>query len=177
MLPQLTLVLGGAASGKSAFAERLSSLPRMPQTYIATADVGDGEMAAKIALHQARRGPDWDCVEAPTDLAAALARVGPGRVVLVDCATMWLSNLMALGGDLAAEEARMMAALKTCAAPVIIVSNELGQGIVPENALARAFRQTHGELNQKLAARAGLVVSVMAGLPMVLKGETPEGLQ
>lgn len=175
MVPQLSLVLGGAASGKSAFAERLSALAGRPRLYIATAEAHDGEMTEKIATHQARRGAAWQNIEAPLELAAALGAVAAGQVVLVDCATMWLSNQMAAGGDLAVAQARLVAALSSCASPVILVSNELGQGIVPENALARHFRQAHGELNQLLAAKAGLVVVLIAGLPMLLKGTMPEG--
>ena len=176
MLPQLTLVLGGAASGKSAFAERLCAQTAQPRTYIATAQAGDAEMAAKIATHQSRRGAEWDNIEAPDDLSEALGRVPAGRVVLVDCATMWLSNQMAASADLPSAYRELIRAMKNCASPVVIVSNELGQGVVPENALARAFRQAHGELIQVLASHSGLVVTVMAGLPLALKGDLPGGL-
>ncbi len=177
MLPQLTFVLGGAASGKSAFAEHLLGLPGLPRSYIATAEARDDEMAAKVAAHQLRRGSGWEVVEAPLDLAEALGCVIAGKVVLVDCATMWLSNQMAAANPLAYPEVenRLLRALESCASPVIIVSNELGQGVVPENALARLFRQTHGEMNQRLAARAGLVVLVTAGLGLALKGALPKG--
>ena len=175
MLPQLTLVTGGAASGKSAFAESLAEAQHPVRLYIATAQSRDGEMQAKIAAHRARRGAGWDTVEAPLDLAPALARVAPGRVVLVDCATMWLSNRTERRQHIAPAFEDLLKALQACAAPVIMVTNELGQGVVPNNAMARAFRQVHGEMNQRLAAEAGLVVAVMSGLPMVLKGALPEG--
>ena len=176
MLPQLTLVLGGAASGKSRLAERLAEAVHPARVYIATAAAGDTEMRDRIDAHKQRRGDGWEVVEAPLDLPAALGRVAPGRVVLVDCATMWLSNLTGARQALAPAIAGVLEALERCAAPVIVVSNELGQGVVPNNAVARRFRQVHGEMNQQMAARAGLVVAVMAGLPMVLKGAFPRGV-
>ncbi len=177
MLPQLTLVTGGAACGKSAFAEALAEAQHPVRLYIATAQAHDGEMKAKIAAHRTRRGAGWETIEAPLDLAPALGRVAPGRVVLVDCATMWLSNRAERRHDVGPAFEDLLEALRNCAAPVIMVTNELGQGVVPNNAMARAFRQTHGEMNQHLAAEAGLVVAVMAGLPLVLKGRLPEGGQ
>ncbi len=175
MLAQLTLVLGGAASGKSAFAERLCCSADRRRLYIATAEAQDPEMASKIETHQARRGIDWACIEAPLELATALTKINPGQVVLVDCATMWLANQMAESGVVGENMTELLTALHACASPVIMVSNELGQGVVPENALARRFRQAHGEMNQKLAAQADLVVTVIAGLPLVLKGTLPGG--
>ncbi|HGG04170.1 MAG TPA: bifunctional adenosylcobinamide kinase/adenosylcobinamide-phosphate guanylyltransferase [Aliiroseovarius sp.] len=171
MLPQITLILGGAASGKSGFAERLACEQSGARTYIATAEARDDEMAAKVARHQARRAEGWETIEAPGDLAGPLAQVPGGRVVLLDCATMWLANHDGKG-----DVAGLIRAMNTCAAPVIVVSNEVGQGIVPDNALARRFRQAHGEMNQHLAAAAGLAVLVVAGLPLVLKGELPKGV-
>lgn len=132
-------------------------------------------MRARIAQHQVDRGGDWITQEAPLDLCGALGAVPAGAVVLVDCATLWLTNHLLAEADLEAEFAALLAALARCAAPVVVVSNEVGWGIVPENALARAFRDHQGRLNQRLAAQAGLVVGVMAGLPMVLKGTLPEG--
>ncbi len=175
-LPPLTLVLGGAASGKSLYAERLvmAQASARPMVYIATAQAFDGEMLAKISHHQDRRGAGWRTVEAPEDVRAALAGIKPDEVVLFDCATMWLTNQLLVDADLAAAEAQLLKALAACPAPVVIVSNEVGAGIVPENALARRFRQAQGELNQRLAARADLVIAVMAGLPLALKGTLPE---
>jgi adenosylcobinamide kinase / adenosylcobinamide-phosphate guanylyltransferase len=169
-LPQLSLVIGGARSGKSTFAEGLVSQTGRPRRYLATAEAWDDEMRAKIARHREDRGGDWTTVEAPLDLAPALAEALAGDVVLVDCATLWLTNHLLADHDLPAETDRLIAALSTCVAPVVIVSNETGWGIVPDNALARRFRDAQGRLNQRLAAEAGLVVTVIAGLPLVLKG-------
>ncbi len=173
-LPPLTLVVGGARSGKSAFAERLILGSARPRRYIATAEAWDDEMRDRIARHRKDRGTGWTTVEAPLDLAGALSGASDAEAVLVDCATLWLTNHLLADHDLSAESAGLLAALAACPAPVVIVSNETGWGIVPENALARRFRDEQGRLNQRLAARAGLVVTVIAGLPMVLKGALPE---
>lgn len=173
-LPPLTLVIGGAASGKSAHAEELVRAQPGQRVYIASAQAFDDEMRAKIAAHRATRAGDgWRTVEVPYDVASAVEALHEGEVALFDCATFWLSNLMLAERDWQGEADRLLAALATCRAPVVVVSNETGQGIVPENKLARAFRQAQGELNQRLAAAAGLVIAVMAGLPMVLKSERP----
>ena len=173
LLPRLSFVIGGARSGKSALAERLATGSTRPRRYIATAEAWDDEMRARIARHRADRGAAWETVEAPLDLCAALAGAGQDQVALVDCATLWLTNHLLAEHDLDAETALLLAALEACPAPVIMVSNEVGWGIVPDNALARAFRDAQGRLNQRLAAQADLVVGVMAGLPMVLKGRMP----
>jgi len=172
-LPPLTLVVGGARSGKSAHAERLARGSGLRLRYIATATVWDDEMADRIARHQQDRGEGWETTEAPVDLAPALAAAGPDSVTLIDCATLWLTNVMLGGHDLAQATQGLLAALAACSGPVIVVSNEVGWGIVPENALARAFRDEQGRLNQRLAAQAGLVVTVIAGLPLALKGRLP----
>ena len=172
-LPPLTLVVGGARSGKSAFAERLVTQSARPRRYIATAEAWDDEMRARIAQHRRDRGTDWITVEAPLDLVTALAETRPDEAVLVDCATLWLTNHLLADHDLESETARLLAALSACPAPVVIVSNETGWGIVPENPLARRFRDEQGRLNQRLAAASTLVVTVIAGLPMVLKGQLP----
>lgn len=172
-LPPLTLVIGGARSGKSAFAEGLMIGSGRPRRYIATAEAWDDEMRDRIVRHRADRGTGWITVEAPLDLAAALAAVRAEEAVLVDCATLWLTNHLLADHDIAAETGRLLAALSACPAPVVIVTNETGWGIVPENALARRFRDEQGRLNQRLAGDADLVVAVMAGLPMVLKGRVP----
>lgn len=140
--------------------------------YIATAQAWDDEMRARIAEHRARR-TEWRTIEAPRDIASALARAGPGDAVLLDCATLWLTNAMLAGEDLAAAQDDLCTALAACPAPVVVVTNEVGLSIVPENALARAFRDVQGRLNQRLAAQAGLAVAVWAGLPLVLKGRLP----
>lgn len=171
----LTIVIGGARSGKSRLAERLVSATGKPRVYLATAQGWDEDMQARIAQHRADRGPGWHTIEAPLDLCGALRGVPADACVLVDCATLWLSNHMLAGHDLAAEGTALLAALAACPAPVVLVTNEVGWSIVPENALARRFRDEQGRLNQRLAAEAGLVVGVMTGLPMVLKGQMPQG--
>lgn len=177
MLPKVSFVLGGAASGKSDLAERLADLAAKPKIYLATARGGDGEMRDKIAAHRARRADSgWRTIEAPLDAARALQGLPPGAVCLLDCVTLWLSNHLLADSDLAAERQRLVAALGSAPCQVIVVSNEVGQGIVPENALARRFRSEQGRLNRDIAARAGLVLGVMAGLPFALKGTMPGGL-
>jgi adenosylcobinamide kinase/adenosylcobinamide-phosphate guanylyltransferase len=166
---RITLVLGGARSGKSRHAEALVSAFVPPWHYVATAEAHDDEMAARIAEHRARRCADWHTVEAPRDLAGALTEASTGAV-LVDCLTLWLSNLMLTGGDIDAETARLEDALARAAVPVVLVSNEVGLGIVPDNALARRFRDAQGRLNQQIAARADRVVMMVAGMPLVVKG-------
>jgi adenosylcobinamide kinase/adenosylcobinamide-phosphate guanylyltransferase len=167
--PKLTLVIGGARSGKSVLAQRLVEAAGLPRTFIATATPGDAEMAARIARHQADRGPGWSLVEAPLDLATALAAAGADGIVLVDCATLWLSNHLLAGHDTEAETARLLDAIATCPATLVIVTNEVGWSVVPDNALARAFADAQGRLNQRLAAAAQRVVATIAGLPFVLK--------
>ena len=172
-LQNLTLVLGGAASGKSDFAESLAKKAEKRLVYIATAQAFDREMQEKIDRHRQSRGPGWRTVETPLDPGSAISSLEAGEIALLDCATLWLSNLLLAKADLAAEEARLFAALADCPAPVIVVSNEVGAGIVPENALARRFRAAQGGFNRRLAARADTVIGVMAGLPFALKGEMP----
>lgn len=173
MTTKCTLVLGGAASGKSAFAEKLVIDSQRPRIYLATAQVWDDEMQSKVADHVKARGPDWTTVEAKTDLAPALAAAPAESIVLLDCATMWLTNVMMAEQEVAPATRALLDALANCPAPVIIVSNELGQGIVPADPFTRRFRDAHGKMNQALAAQADRVVAVMAGLPMVLKGDWP----
>ncbi|WP_128515220.1 bifunctional adenosylcobinamide kinase/adenosylcobinamide-phosphate guanylyltransferase [Tabrizicola thermarum] len=172
-LPPVTLVIGGARSGKSRFAEALVTASGLRRRYIATAEAWDDEMRDRIARHRAERGAGWTTDEAPLDLATPLAAARAEEAVLIDCATLWLTNHLLADHDLAAETARLLNALAACPAPVVIVSNETGWGIVPENALARRFRDEQGRLNQRLAEVAGLVVTVIAGLPLVLKGSLP----
>ena len=173
MLPALSLVLGGAASGKSTFAEGLVKGTGRPLVYFATAQQFDDEMREKVDRHKQMRGAGWRTIEEPLDVGRALAAIGGDNAVLLDCATMWLSNHLLAETDLAEAEAGLMAGLALCAAPVVIVSNEVGLSVVPDNALARRFRDEQGRLNQKLAAKADLVVNVVAGLPQVLKGTLP----
>lgn len=172
-LPDLTLVLGGASSGKSAFAESLCFQSGRPRVYVATAQAFDDEMRAKISEHRAQRGPDWTTIEAPLDVADAVSHCDTGSVVLLDCATLWLSNVMLAERDVADDVDALMAALLACDAQVVVVSNEVGHGIVPDTSLGRQFRSAQGRLNQTLAAQADLVVQVIAGLPQTLKGTLP----
>ncbi len=170
--PHLVLVTGGARSGKSRLAEELACRTGLPRRYLATAQAFDAEMAERIAHHRADRGADWETVETPLDPAPALA-AGAGTVSLLDCATLWLSNHLLAGHNPAAESARLIAALVAAPGPVIVVTNEVGWSIVPENALARQFRDEQGRLNQRLAEAADTVVAVICGLPLVLKGRLP----
>lgn len=168
---RITLVLGGARSGKSAYAETLVVKDGGRRIYLATAQAFDDEMAARIAAHRDRRDAGWRTVEEPLDLAGALAGADAAdTVVLVDCLTLWLSNLMAAERDVAAEVGALTAGFARLRGRVVLVANEVGLGIVPDNALARAFRDLHGTMNQAVAAAADRVVFVAAGLPMVLKG-------
>ena len=171
-LPPLTLVLGGARSGKSAFAEGLLSGQAQP-LYIATCQIYDDEMAERVRLHQSRRPAPWVTVEEPLDLAGALLREAqPGRAILVDCLTLWISNLMMAERDIPAAIEALCRTVTSLACPVVFVANEVGLGIVPDNALARAFRDHAGRLNQSLAALCQKVAFVAAGLPLMLK-DTP----
>ncbi|RMA43816.1 bifunctional adenosylcobinamide kinase/adenosylcobinamide-phosphate guanylyltransferase [Rhodophyticola porphyridii] len=175
-LPSLSLVIGGASSGKSAFAERLVHAAGLTKTYLATAQAFDDEMRRKIALHQARRsGQGWRVIEAPIKAAPVLAAMGREEIALVDCATLWLTNVMLAEMDWDKQATGLIGAMTESAAPVIVVTNEVGQGIVPETRLGRRFLTAQGLLNQRLAAEADLVVQIIAGLPQVLKGTLPEG--
>ena len=170
-LPKLTLVLGGAASGKSKYAETLCSIGGLLKVYVATAQVFDDEMSDKIAKHLIQRGPNWITIEAPIDVAGALAQAPDDAVILIDCATLWLTNVILGDHDLVAATEALLAGIAQCPHPIVIVSNEVGYGIVPENALSRRFRNAQGALNQTLAIHADRVVAVMAGLPLTLKGD------
>lgn len=173
MLNNLTLVLGGAGSGKSLWAETLVTNSAQSRIYVATARIWDDEMRSKVENHRVQRGPDWTTIEAPLNISEALVSAKPDQAVLIDCATMWLSNHLLDGNDLSREEPVFLSALMACKAPVVVVSNEVGMSVVPENALARQFREAQGALNQRIAAQADLVVAVLAGLPFALKGTLP----
>jgi adenosylcobinamide kinase/adenosylcobinamide-phosphate guanylyltransferase len=168
-LSPVTLILGGARSGKSRYAERLVENAASRGTYCATAEAGDAEMTARIAMHRARRGPFWRTVEAPLALASTIAAAGPEGPVLVDCLTLWLSNLLMAGRQPDAEAGVLCRALHEAVGPVVLVSNEVGMGLVPETPLGRHFRDAAGRLNQEIAALADHVVFIAAGLPLVLK--------
>ena len=165
----LTFVLGGARSGKSTHAENLATAHPAPWTYIATAQPYDSEMAERIALHRDRRGEGWTTVDAPLELAQALRAAPDGQPVLVDCLTLWLSNHMLAGHDVEALSAELVDVLGSPRGPWFAVSNEVGLGIVPDNALGRRFRDAQGRLNQRVAACAARVVFMVAGLPMQVK--------
>lgn len=168
---RFAFVLGGARSGKSVMAERFVRRVGGDAIYIATAQAWDDEMADRIARHRADRGDGWATVEAPLDLPQALAAAAqPGRAVLVDCLTLWLSNLMLAEQDIDAASDALAAAVFAARCPVAMVSNEVGLGIVPDNALARRFRDAQGRLNQRMAAAADVVIFCAAGLPLVMKG-------
>jgi adenosylcobinamide kinase/adenosylcobinamide-phosphate guanylyltransferase len=172
-LAKLSLVLGGARSGKSRYAEGLiAGLPppwQPPWNYVATAEPSDAEMAERIAVHRARRGAAWQTIESPRDLAGPLQSC-QAKPVLIDCLTLWLSNLMLDAADIEMEFTRLEQAVAAAQAPIVMVANEVGSGLVPEYPLGRRFRDLQGVLNQRLAARADRVVLVVAGLPLALKG-------
>ncbi len=170
---QRTIVLGGSRSGKSNFAEALVRCASPPWYYIATAQAFDTEMAERIGTHQDRRGPDWRTIEAPLEVPEALTSLPRGATVLLDCATLWLSNHMLAGHDVAAESDRLAEAMRAFPGHIVTVSNEVGFGLVPETKLGRQFRDAQGILNQRLAAEAELAVLVVAGLPLALKGTLP----
>ena len=169
-LPPVTLVLGGARSGKSRYAESVVDRHPGRRTYLATAEILDDEIDVRVKAHRARRDGDWKTVEEPLELARALkAETEQGAAVLVDCLTLWLGNLMGRERDAAADIDGLIAAVGQFGGPVVFVSTEVGQGIVPDNAMARRFRDLAGILHQRLAEKADRVVFVTAGLPMNLK--------
>ncbi|MFZ1640207.1 MAG: bifunctional adenosylcobinamide kinase/adenosylcobinamide-phosphate guanylyltransferase [Candidatus Contendobacter sp.] len=165
------LILGGARSGKSAFAQRMATASGLKVLYLATAQAGDAEMAERIARHRAERPHDWGLVEEPLTLAAALrTHAAPNRCLLVDCLTLWLSNLLAAGDEsLNVETQALLATLPILPGHLLLVSNEVGQGIVPANPLARRFRDEAGRLHQAVAHGCDRVSFVIAGLPLTLK--------
>lgn len=164
-----TLVLGGTRSGKSVHAEALITAAPAPWIYLATGRSWDDEMRARVATHRARRSDGWRTVEVPVALADALDDASD-RPVLVDCLTLWLTNLLLEEHDVPAASSGLTAALERRRAPTVLVGSEVGLGIVPDNALARRFRDEAGLLHQRIAAIADRVVLVVAGLPLVVKG-------
>ncbi|MGV8844723.1 MAG: bifunctional adenosylcobinamide kinase/adenosylcobinamide-phosphate guanylyltransferase [Pseudomonas sp.] len=170
----LELILGGARSGKSRLAEKLAAESGLTVTYIATSQALDGEMSARIAQHRARRPAQWSLLEEPLELARVLReRAAPGRCLLVDCLTLWLSNLLMLDDQarLEAEREALLASLATLPGRIILVSNETGLGVVPLGELTRRYVDEAGWLHQALAERCERVIFTMAGLPMILKGD------
>ncbi|MDP1836894.1 MAG: bifunctional adenosylcobinamide kinase/adenosylcobinamide-phosphate guanylyltransferase [Reyranella sp.] len=174
-LPPVSLVLGGARSGKSTHAERLVAgtlfgASPQPAVYIATGEAGDVEMATRIMAHRTRRGSNWTTIEEPLKLAAALeAAAAHGQPVLVDCLTLWLSNLLHAGEDVDEATDEMLRSLNDHKMPVVFVSNELGLGLVPETPLGRSFRDAMGRMNMRVAERADRVIFMAAGLPLLMK--------
>lgn len=168
------LITGGARSGKSNFAEQRIKQLGGSLIYIATADAFDSEMKDRIALHQARRGPDWQTIHAPMNLPEALRRTDGRGPCLVDCLTIWLSNLMCADQQTAAAAEQLVAVIAARSDPVILVTNEVGSGIVPENALARRFRDEAGRMNQIIAAAVDEVYVSISGIPMRIKPQ-PDG--
>jgi adenosylcobinamide kinase/adenosylcobinamide-phosphate guanylyltransferase len=169
-LPPLTLVLGGARSGKSTFAEAQIAASGAERLYLATATILDTEMEDRVRWHRDRRGSDWLTVEEPLALGdALLSYARPDRAILVDCLTLWLSNLLLADQNVDAAVRHLLSVLGDLPGPVVFVANEVGLGIVPDNALARLFRDHAGLLNQALARHCQRVVFMAAGLPLFLK--------
>jgi adenosylcobinamide kinase / adenosylcobinamide-phosphate guanylyltransferase len=172
------LVLGGARSGKSAYAQRLAEAHGPERLYLATAAAGDEEMAARIARHQADRGQGWTTLEEPVEIATALlTHAQAGRVVVVDCLTLWLSNLMLAGHDPRPPLTALADAMNRLTGPAILVSNEVGMGIVPDHKLGREFRDWQGRANREIAAACDVVIFVAAGLPLQLKPAATPSVQ
>ena len=173
-LPKLTLILGGAASGKSSFAEKIVTQTGLPRSYIATAQAFDDEMREKIKQHQIDRGPNWATSEVPLALPEALKNQPKGNVILVDCLTLWLTNLILSDADCDTAAQGLFSAINTQNCPIVAVSNEVGHSVIPETSLGRKFQRLQGRLNAQVAAQADLVVMVTAGLPQILKGTLPK---
>ena len=168
------LVLGGARSGKSTVAEQIVEQSGLARLYLATAEAGDDEMRVRIAEHRARRGTGWQNIETPLDLEKTLAETArPGRAVLVDCLTLWLSNIFLAEGDVGERVSALAVTLRELPGLIVVVSNEVGMGLVPDNALARSFRDAQGRLNQTIAGDCDTVIFVAAGQPLALKGKLP----
>jgi len=169
---KIVLVLGGARSGKSSYAQKLAEQDWQHPLYLAPAEALDPEMVKRVKLHREQRGPKWGCVEEPLDLARVILGTTPKRdVILLDCATLWLTNVLLKEGEAAIQprQQELIDAMRASPCDIIIVSNEVGMGIVPESALGRTFRDLQGRLNQNLAALADSVIFVIAGLPMKIK--------
>src|SRR5262245_44019992 len=166
---KLTLVIGGARSGKSRYAETLIEGEPGPRIYLATAEARDDEMERRIAEHRASRGRSWHTIEAPHDLAAAIAALPRRSAVLIDCLTLWLSNRLLADADIDREIVDLERALASHDGAVVAVSNDVGSGIVPDSQLGRRFRDLQGMLNQRIAAKASRVVLMVAGLPLAVK--------
>jgi adenosylcobinamide kinase / adenosylcobinamide-phosphate guanylyltransferase len=172
------LILGGARSGKSAYAQALAEAQALERLYLATAAPGDEEMAARIARHRVDRGKGWTTLEESLEVASVLLeRAQVGRVVVVDCLTLWLSNLMLAGRDPGPDVSALADAIRALAGPAILVSNEVGMGIVPEHRLGREFRDWQGRVNREIGAACDAVIFVAAGLPLQLKPAATPSVQ
>ncbi len=176
MCKKMSFVLGGASSGKSDIAEKICISKGLNLTYLASAEVWDAEMRTKVEQHRTKRGAHWRTIEEPLRADEVILSVTEEDVLLFDCASLWLTNHLLAEHDLEAEMEQLIAAMRACRAELVVVSNEVGLGIVPDNALSRRFRIAQGALNRRLAAEAATVIGVMAGLPFALKGTLPEGL-
>jgi len=168
----IKFIIGGARSGKSAYAESVASASGRELIYIATASAGDSEMSERIKNHKERRGKNWQTIEEEIDISAIIEQLATSnqKLILIDCLTLWLSNLLHYKLDIEAETEKLLNALKTTQADIILVSNEVGQGIIPDNALARKFVDEAGILHQKIAKIAHEVFFVTAGIPSKIKG-------
>ena len=175
--PKLSLILGGAASGKSNFAEKLVIQTKLPRSYLATAQALDDDMYKKIQLHQRDRGPGWATTEAPIELPDAVLEQPENNVILIDCLTLWLTNLMLADRDCDKAAQALFSAIKSRNAPVITVSNEIGHSVIPATSLGRRFQRLQGRLNMRAAAEADLAIMIIAGLPQILKGKLPGHVQ
>lgn len=173
-LPKLTLVTGGAASGKSKYSEGLIGACGLSKIYLATAQIWDVEMAQKVKDHQKMREGNWKTVETGLDLAAAIGAQTDAHAVLIDCLTMWITAKMMAEESATGAAENVLRAILARAGPTVVVTNEVGQGVVPDTPMGRAFRNEQGRLNQRFAAQAQSVVAVMSGLPLALKGPLPE---
>ena len=166
---QITLIIGGAASGKSRYAENLLKNSKQEKLYLASANIYDKEMQVKVEKHRLRRGDDWTTITEPLNAADKIAKLNNKQIMLFDCATMWLTNHFLAENDIHNEIELLIDAINHSSGSIVTVTNEVGAGIVPENSMAREFREIQGELNQMLAASAIHVVQVIAGLPLTLK--------
>ena len=167
--PMKTLIIGGAASGKSAYAEGLASNSKLYKIYLASANIYDEEMQLKVDKHKLRRGDDWTTISEPLEAEKKITNLNDNQIMLFDCATMWLTNQMLNKADVQSEILQLTDSMKFSKGSLIVVTNEVGSGIVPENSMAREFRELQGFLNQELASISDSVIQVIAGLPLFLK--------
>lgn len=170
-MPIVNFIVGGAASGKSSFAEKLTRATQKPKIYIATLQPFDTEMTDKVSQHRSDRGTDWTTIEAHLDIAGAVASAPQDHIILLDCVTLWLTNVILAEMDVDVAIDSLLQTVAGAPCDMVIVSNEVGMGIVPDNALSRKFRNAQGKVNRLLAEQADTVLTVIAGLPLALKGD------